>query len=388
MINNKQKLSILGSTGSIGTQALEIVDNYSDRYEVVALAAKDEVKELSLQIQKYKPKIVAVSSELAYKELKLEWGHISDFVLGNEGLVEAASYADVDTTIIALSGAVGILPTLSAIQAKKRIALANKETLVAAGHIVMQEVAQHNVELIPVDSEHSAIFQCIQGEEKYLENIWLTASGGPFRDFTSRELTEVTVDMALKHPNWSMGPKITIDSATLMNKGLEVIEAHHLFATPYENIKVVIQPESIIHSMAEFNDGSVLAHLGTPNMKIPIQYALTYPSRMPTQVDKLDFTRLSKINFAQPDLVKFPALRLAYEAGSIGGSMPVVLNAANEIAVNLFLTGKIIFTQIVSIVEQVMMEHSVIIKPDLSTILEIDQWARNKGLELARQGGQ
>lgn len=388
MINNKQKLSILGSTGSIGTQALEIVDNYSDRYEVVALAAKDEVKELSLQIQKYKPKIVAVSSELAYKELKLEWGHISDFVLGNEGLAEAASYADVDTTIIALSGAVGILPTLSAIQAKKRIALANKETLVAAGHIVMQEVAQHNVELIPVDSEHSAIFQCIQGEEKYLENIWLTASGGPFRDFTSRELTEVTVDMALKHPNWSMGPKITIDSATLMNKGLEVIEAHHLFATPYENIKVVIQPESIIHSMAEFNDGSVLAHLGTPNMKIPIQYALTYPSRMPTQVDKLDFTRLSKINFAQPDLVKFPALRLAYEAGSIGGSMPVVLNAANEIAVNLFLTGKIIFTQIVSIVEQVMMEHSVIIKPDLSTILEIDQWARNKGLELARQGGQ
>lgn len=388
MINNKQKLSILGSTGSIGTQALEVVDNYFDKYEVVALAAKDEVNELSLQIQKYKPKIVAVTSESAYRELKFKWGHISDFVLGIEGLAEAASYADVDTTIIALSGAVGILPTLSAIQAKKRIALANKETLVAAGHIVMREVAQHNVELIPVDSEHSAIFQCIQGEEKYLENIWLTASGGPFRDFTSQELTEVTVDMALKHPNWSMGPKITIDSATLMNKGLEVIEAHHLFATPYENIKVVIQSESIIHSMAEFNDGSVLAHLGTPNMKIPIQYALTYPNRMPTQVDKLDFTRLSKINFAKPDFLRFPALKLAYEAGNIGGSMPTVLNAANETAVNLFLNEKISFIQIAHIVEQVMMEHSVIIEPDLPTILEIDKWARNKGLELASQGGQ
>lgn len=380
---DKQKLVILGSTGSIGTQALEIVDEYPDKFQVVGLAAKDEVQELSYQIQKYKPKIVALSSESAYIELKREWGNKTKIVLGVEGLCEVAAFNEADIALVAVSGAVGILPTLAAIKAKKRIALANKETLVAAGHIVMQEVSAHNVELIPVDSEHSAVFQCLLGEEKYLENIWLTASGGPFRDFTSEELEQVTVNMALKHPNWLMGPKITIDSATLMNKGLEVIEAHHLFATPYENIKVVIQPESIIHSMAEFNDGSVLAHLGTPDMKIPIQYALTYPERMATSVNKLDFTKLNKLNFSKPDIIRFPALKLAYEAGEIGGSMPTVLNAANEMAVNLFLNEKIIFTKISDIVKKVMDEHDVISNPDLSTILEIDKWARIRVYELS-----
>ncbi len=383
----KQKLVILGSTGSIGRQALEIVDNYPEYFDLLAIAAKDEVAQVSAQIRKYKPQMVALSSESAYQKLKQEWGDTTNFVLGIDGLAEVASHPSADTTLVALSGAIGILPTLAAIKAKKRIALANKETLVAAGHIVMQEVAEQGVELIPVDSEHSAVFQCLQGEEKYLENIWLTASGGPFRNFTSQELQDVTVDMALRHPNWSMGPKITIDSATLMNKGLEVIEAHHLFATPYDNIKVVIQPESIIHSMAEFNDGSVLAHLGTPDMKIPIQYALTYPRRMPSGVKKLDFTKLNKINFSKPDFKKFPALELAYEAGKTGGSMPAVLNAANEVAVNSFLKGEISFTKIPYIVEKVMTEHKLVVEPDLSTILAIDDWTRNKSHELASQGG-
>lgn len=378
----KQNIVILGSTGSIGTQALEITDNYPDKFKVIGLAAKDEIKELNQQIKKYNPQMVAVSSEKAYQEIKNEWGRQVNIVLGTEGLCEVASLAMADTVLVALSGAIGILPTLSAIKAKKRIALANKETLVAAGDIVMQEVLLNDVELIPVDSEHSAVFQCLLGEERFLENIWLTASGGPFKNFSSQELEQVTVEMALKHPNWSMGPKITIDSATLMNKGLEVIEAHHLFNTPYDKIKVVIQPESIIHSMVELNDGSFLAHLGTPNMIIPIQYALTFPSRIPTQVEKLDFYKLGAIHFNQPDLDRFPALKLAYEAGQIGGSMPAVLNAANEVAVNHFLKGTIKFTEITALVEQVMIKHSVITTPDLSTILEIDNWARVVSNEL------
>lgn len=373
---DKKNIVILGSTGSIGTQALEIVDNYPDKYKVIGLAAKDEIKKINQQIKKYKPHMVAVSSEQVYGELKNEWGQQLDIVLGIEGLCEVASLDAADTVLVALSGAIGILPTLAAIKAKRRVALANKETLVAAGDIVMREVLLNDVELIPVDSEHSAVFQCLLGEERFLENIWLTASGGPFKNFSLEELEQVTVEMALKHPNWSMGPKITIDSATLMNKGLEVIEAHHLFNTPYDKIKVVIQPESIIHSMVELNDGSFLAHLGTPNMIIPIQYALTFPARIATQIEKLDFYKLGAIHFQKPDLDRFPALKLAYEAGQIGGTMPAVLNAANEVAVNCFLNHAIKFTKITTIVEQVMQKHSTVSNPDLSTILEIDQWAR------------
>lgn len=382
MINDKQNIVILGSTGSIGTQALEIVDNHPDKFQVVGLAAKDEVKEVSYQIQKYNPHIVAIGSEIAYRELKREWGNKANIVMGIEGLSEVAAYDLADITLVALSGAIGILPTLAAIRAKKRIALANKETLVAAGDIVMEEVNTNGVELIPVDSEHSAVFQCLLGEEKYLENIWLTASGGPFKNYSQEELEQVTVKMALKHPNWLMGPKITIDSATLMNKGLEVIEAHHLFATAYDNIKVVVQPESIIHSMAEFSDGSVLAHLGTPNMKIPIQYAFTYPKRLSTMVNKLDFTELGQLHFAKPDVKRFPALQLAYEAGRMGGSMPTVLNAANEVAVHNFLNEKISFTMIPTIVKNVLYEHKVVVKPSLSSILEVDSWARIRSAEL------
>ncbi|NLJ72593.1 MAG: 1-deoxy-D-xylulose-5-phosphate reductoisomerase [Syntrophomonadaceae bacterium] len=381
-MNDKQNIVILGSTGSIGTQALEIVDNHPDKFQVVGLAAKDEVKEVSYQIQKYNPHIVAIGSEIAYRELKREWGNKANIVMGIEGLSEVAAYDLADITLVALSGAIGILPTLAAIRAKKRIALANKETLVAAGDIVMEEVNTNGVELIPVDSEHSAVFQCLLGEEKYLENIWLTASGGPFKNYSQEELEQVTVKMALKHPNWLMGPKITIDSATLMNKGLEVIEAHHLFATAYDNIKVVVQPESIIHSMAEFSDGSVLAHLGTPNMKIPIQYAFTYPKRLSTMVNKLDFTELGQLHFAKPDVKRFPALQLAYEAGRMGGSMPTVLNAANEVAVHNFLNEKISFTMIPTIVKNVLYEHKVVVKPSLSSILEVDSWARIRSAEL------
>lgn len=382
MKHDKQNIAILGSTGSIGTQALEVVDNYPDKFQVVGLAAKDEVKEVSYQIQKYNPHIVAIGSEMAYRELKREWGNKTKIVGGIEGLSEVAAYGSADITLVALSGAVGILPTLAAIKAKKRIALANKETLVAAGDIVMEEVNTNGVELIPVDSEHSAVFQCLLGEEKFLENIWLTASGGPFRNYSQEELEGVTVKMALKHPNWLMGPKITVDSATLMNKGLEVIEAHHLFATAYDNIKVLVQPESIIHSMAEFSDGSVLAHLGTPDMKIPIQYAFTFPERLSTTVDKLDFTKLGQLHFTKPDVKRFPALQLAYEAGRMGGSMPTVLNAANEVAVHNFINEKISFTMIPTIVRKVLYEHKVINKPNLSSILEVDSWARIRSSEL------
>lgn len=383
---DKQKIVILGSTGSIGTQALEVVDNYPDEFQVVGLAAKDEVEEISQQIIKYKPAMVAISSESAYTKLKQEFGDKVEITLGIDGLCEVAALESADTVLVAVSGAIGILPTIAAIRAKKRIALANKETLVAAGDIVMEEVASNKVELIPVDSEHSAVFQCLLGEEKFLENIWLTASGGPFKNHTREQLEQVTVEMALKHPNWSMGPKITIDSATLMNKGLEVIEAHHLFNTPYEKIKVVIQPESIIHSMVELNDGSFLAHLGTPNMKIPIQYALTYPKRMDTMVEKLDFTKINEIHFSKPDFTRFPALKLAYEAGRVGGSMPAVMNAANEIAVNHFIAGKIKFINIATIVEKVMLEHTVVKTPDLSSVLDLDKWARRRCDELVLKG--
>lgn len=382
----KQKLVILGSTGSIGTQALEIVDNYPNNYQVVGIAAKDEVEMISQQINKYHPEMVAISCESAYLRLKQEFGDRIHITLGLDGLCEVAALDSADTVIVALSGAVGILPTLSAIRANKRIALANKETLVAAGDIVMEEVKKNKVELLPVDSEHSAVFQCLLGEEKYLENIWLTASGGPFRDYTLEQLEQVTVDMALKHPNWNMGPKITVDSATLMNKGLEVIEAHHLFATPYENIKVVIQPESIIHSMVEFKDSSILAHLGTPNMKIPIQYALTYPKRMDSMVEKLDFYKINAINFSKPDETRFPALKLAYEAGKLGGTMPAVMNAANEIAVTNFLERKLKFINIPYIVESVMQEHTVINSLDISILLEVDDWARKRCDELIKKG--
>lgn len=375
---NKINLAILGSTGSIGRQALEVVDKYKDRFKVAALAAKDELAELKEQIIKYQPEAVAVDDDYVYQQLKDFCPPGVEVKAGLEGMCELAAWEKVDFVLVAVSGAVGIRPTLAAVKAGKRIGLANKETLVVAGDIVIKEAIKEGIEIIPVDSEHSAVFQCLKGEEKNLKRIWLTASGGPFREFSREDLQNVTVDMALKHPNWKMGPKITIDSATLMNKGLEVIEAHHLFNLDYDKIEVLVHKESIIHSMVELVDGSFIAHLGVPDMRIPIQYALTYPERMASCAQPLDFFTISSLHFEKPDRIKFPALDLAYQAGKTGGSMPAVLNAANEIAVSAFLNGRIGFLSIPAVVEAVMQKHTPLLNPTLEEIFMIDEWARKE----------
>lgn len=382
MINKQaSKIVILGSTGSIGRQALEVVDMHPQEFEVVGLSARDEFSLFNEQIKRYGPQAVAIGDENGYRQLK-STAPQCQIAYGLEGLCELAALPEADMILVALSGAIGIQPTLTAINAGKRVALANKETLVAAGDLVMEKVRQQGVLMIPVDSEHSAIFQCLAGEEKHLHKIWLTASGGPFREFSSAELEKVTVEMALKHPNWAMGPKITVDSATLMNKGLEVIEAHHLFGVDYDSIEVLVQRESLIHSMVELKDGSFLAHLGVADMRIPIQYALTYPQRIESPAASLDFKNLGAIHFAAPDTNKFPALQLAYEAGKLGGSMPAVLNAANEVAVNAFLAQQTGFTSIAILVEKVMKEHVNIKEPSLEDILQADAWARIRCSEM------
>lgn len=378
-----KNLVILGSTGSIGRQTLEVVERYPELFKVVGVAARDETELLLEQVNKFSPVWVGVSGSRAYQELKQRLPAGVHLVSGMEGLRELASLPLADMVVVALSGSVGIQPTLAAINAGKNIALANKETLVAAGDIVMDAVRRAGVALLPVDSEHSAIFQCLAGEEKHVKHLWLTASGGPFRDFSPEQLEGITPELALHHPVWKMGPKITIDSATLMNKGLEVIEAHHLFSTEYEQIQVVVHRESVVHSMVELVDGSFLAHMGVADMRIPIQLALSYPERLDSPGDPLDFPSLGSIHFEPVDTVRFPALDLAYRAGITGGTMPAVMNAANEVAVELFLKGKIGFKVIVALVERVMFRHTPIQKPGLETILEADTWARQQCLELS-----
>jgi len=378
---------ILGSTGSIGLQALDVIARHNERFRVVGLAARNEVDVLKEQAEQFKPEVIAVGDDSAYPALKNIIAGNVELLSGIEGLSAIAAWPDADIILIAVSGAIGILPTMSAIKAKKQVALANKETLVTAGDLVMKEIKNNNINLIPVDSEHSAIFQCLAGEKDNLKKIWLTASGGPFRDFTLQELELVNVEMALCHPNWSMGPKITIDSATLMNKGLEVIEAHHLFGVDYNDIGVLIHPQSIVHSMVELVDGAFLAHLGAADMRIPIQYAFTYPDRLPSSAQYLDFTKLAALKFQAPDIKRFPALELAYKAGRTGGTMPAVLNAANEIAVQYFLGGKIGFTLIPRLVEQVMNRHDTISEPNLEEILSVDKWARILTEDIINRGG-
>ncbi|MGI5911184.1 MAG: 1-deoxy-D-xylulose-5-phosphate reductoisomerase [Syntrophomonadaceae bacterium] len=373
---------ILGSTGSIGKQALEVINKHQHRFRVVGIAARDKISLLEEQVKMYNPLKVAITDPEAYQELKSKIAGKCQVLSGIDGLCELSSMPEADTILVAVSGAVGIKPTITAIEAGKRVALANKETLVAAGDIVMKMARDKNTTLIPVDSEHSAIYQCLQGERNYLKKVWLTASGGPFRDFTCEKLNKVTVDMALKHPNWSMGPKVTIDSASLMNKGLEVIEAHHLFAVDYDQIEVLVHRESVIHSMIELVDGSFLAHLGAADMRIPIQYALTWPERLDSPAVNLDFASLGKMHFAKVDNTRFPSLNLAYIAGRAGGTMPVVLNAANEIAVSCFLHKKIKFTDIPVLIERTMNSHSIIKKPDLDIIFQVDSWAREKCLSM------
>ncbi|MEE1196959.1 MAG: 1-deoxy-D-xylulose-5-phosphate reductoisomerase [Lachnospiraceae bacterium] len=369
-----KKIAILGSTGSIGTQTLDVVRANGD-IQVLGLSAGRSIKLLEEQIREFSPRLVAVWDEDAAKQLAVNVADTNTKVVsGMDGLMELARMEEVEILVTAIVGMIGIRPTMEAIKAGKDIALANKETLVTAGHLIMKLAKEHNVKILPVDSEHSAIFQCVHQEErKGIEKLLITASGGPFRGMKTADLEKVTVEDALKHPNWAMGQKITIDSATLVNKGLEVMEAKWLFDMDIDHIQVVVQPKSIIHSMVEFKDGAVMAQLGTPDMKLPIQYALYYPERRFLAGDRLDFSALSQITFENPDMDTFLGLPMALEAGRIGGSMPTVFNAANERAVALFLQKKIGFLDIYRIIRDSMDAHEVIADPQLEEILETEQ---------------
>ncbi|MDA7025831.1 1-deoxy-D-xylulose-5-phosphate reductoisomerase [Bacillus sp. CLL-7-23] len=374
-----KNICLLGATGSIGEQTLDVIKAHGDKFRLTAMTFGKNIEKAVGIIETFKPRYVAVGDEQTYKKLKqISFTYTFETGIGEEGLIEAAVFQETDIVVNALLGSVGLLPTLKAIEHKKTIALANKETLVTAGHIVKQHAKKYDVPLLPVDSEHSAIFQCLQGENpKHIKRLILTASGGSFRDRTRQELEGVTVEQALHHPNWSMGAKITIDSATLMNKGLEVIEAHWLFDIPYEQIDVVLHKESIIHSMVEFHDKSVMAQLGIPDMRVPIGYALSYPERLSFEEEKsLNLWEIGQLHFAQADFERFRCLRFAYESGKIGGTMPTVLNAANEIAVAAFLSGQITFLGIEDIVEKALERHQVILKPSLQDICEVDKEVR------------
>ena len=373
-----KKIAMLGSTGSIGTQTLEIVRNNAD-LSVVALAAGRNVELMEKQIREFAPKLAVMWSKEAAEDLR---ARIKDtdvkVACGMEGLIEAATLPEAEVLVTAIVGMIGIRPTIAAINAGKTIALANKETLVCAGHIIMPLIKEKKVPLLPVDSEHSAIFQSLQGQPKErLAKILLTASGGPFRGMKREELVNIRPEDALKHPNWSMGRKITIDSSTLVNKGLEVMEAHWLFDTPYDKIQVVVQPQSVIHSMVEYEDGGIMAQLGTADMKLPIQYALFYPDRRFLPGKRLDFYELSGITFEKPDTDTFRGLLLGYRAGETGGSMPTVYNAANEMAVSLFLDGKIGYLKITELIEECMEAHKLIVNPSVEEILQTEQWTYN-----------
>lgn len=371
-----KKIAILGSTGSIGTQTLDVVREHSDELQVVALAAGTNKERLKEQIKEFHPKLVSLSDEKKAQELKEELaGEQVEVVCGMEGLIEVAGADSADVVVTAVVGMMGILPTMEAIKKGKDIALANKETLVTAGHLIIPMAKEYGVSILPVDSEHSAIFQSLQGEPKAaLDKILLTASGGPFRGKSAEFLETVTLEDALNHPNWSMGPKITIDSSTMVNKGLEVMEAKWLFGVDYSQIEVVIQPQSIIHSMVQYVDGAIIAQLGTPDMRVPIEYALFYPKRRSLSGDRLDFSKLSQITFEKPDYKVFRGLSLAIEAGKTGGTMPTVFNAANERAVAKFLKGEIKYTDIVRSIEKCMDAHKVSAHPDLEEILATEQW--------------
>lgn len=372
-----QQLAILGSTGSIGTQALEVVAAHPDRFKVTALAAYHNDKLLETQLDRFKPELAVLIDPLAAESLKRRYRGPAKLLCGEEGLIEAASHAQVDTVLTSMVGFAGLKPTVAAITAGKNIALANKETLVAAGELVTRLAREKGVAIFPVDSEHSAILQCLQGERREsVRKIILTASGGPFRGWSKEQLQTVTVEACLCHPNWKMGPKITVDSATLVNKGLEVIEAKWLFNVDYDQIEVVVHPQSIIHSMVEFADGAVMAQLGRPDMRVPIQYALSYPDRLPSDFPRLDFRTAATLDFLPPDNANFPALELALAAGRAGGTMPCVFNAANEAAVHAFLAGNIAFLDIVAIIRRAMHNHQAIHQPSLADLYTADEWAR------------
>ncbi|HPT40993.1 MAG TPA: 1-deoxy-D-xylulose-5-phosphate reductoisomerase [Candidatus Gastranaerophilaceae bacterium] len=376
----KKKISIIGSTGSIGTQTLEVIEKLQDKFEIIALAGGDNVKLLREQILKFKPKKVCVKSLSARNELKAEFSKLEIFC-DDEGLDEICSDRSNDLIVVAVSGKIGLKPTLKAIENKIDIALANKETLVMAGDIVMKKAIENNVKILPIDSEHSALHQCIK-DISMVEKLIITASGGPFLYKSLDEIKNATVEQTLAHPKWKMGKKITVDSATLMNKGLEVIEAHHLFGFDYDKIEVIIHPQSLIHSAVEYVDGSVVAQIGLPSMHIPIQYAITYPERFEGIKSKsFSFLDAKRFDFEKPDLEKFPCLKMAYEAGKMGGSATVCLNAANEEAVFSFLEGKIKLYRISEIVEKILSEHKLVKIPSIEEIFEIDKEVRIKTRE-------
>lgn len=372
-----ENISIIGSTGSIGTQTLDCVRNLG--IKISGLSANSNIDLLEKQIKEFCPEVVSVGTEKLAVELKSRIGNMCEVLHGNEGVIAVATVPSADAVVTSVVGVAGLIPTIEAIKKGKNIALANKETLVAGGSLVMELARANNVHILPVDSEHSAIFQSLRGGRKAeVEKIILTASGGPFRGYSREELENVTLEQALKHPNWSMGSKVTIDSATMMNKGLEVIEAKWLFDVELSQIEVLVHPQSVIHSMVEFFDGSVIAQLGSPDMRLPIQYALTYPQRAKAEFSKLDFTKTSSLTFEKPDMSTFRCLGLAFEAAKEGGTMPAVMNAANEVAVNLFMKKKIKFCQIPEIVESIMQKHIVNIQPSIDDIIEVDRWAREQ----------
>jgi len=370
-----KNISILGSTGSIGTQTLEVVRNNGD-IQVTALAAGRNIALLEEQIREFGPRLACVWDKEKAGELKTKVADLPvRVVAGMEGLLEAATEKQAQTVVTAVVGMIGIRPTIAAMEAGKDIALANKETLVTAGHIIMPLAREKGVEILPVDSEHSAVFQCLKGEGREgIHKILLTASGGPFRGWTRQQMASVQVEDALKHPNWSMGKKITVDSSTMVNKGLEVMEAKWLFGVEMDQVQVVVQPKSIIHSMVEFKDGAVMAQLGTPDMKLPIQYALYYPERRYLPGERLDFWTLNQIAFEKPDFENFPGLSLAYKAGKRGGSLPTVFNAANEWAVGEFLNRRISYLDIIDRIGRAMEEHKVVDGPGVEDILEAEAW--------------
>ncbi|WP_158737723.1 1-deoxy-D-xylulose-5-phosphate reductoisomerase [Alteribacillus sp. YIM 98480] len=373
-----KNIALIGSTGSIGTQTLDVIRKHPDRFNLISLAAGRNVERVIEQVQEFKPRVVAVEQKQDAEKIQQQFGDVVKVFYGKEGLIEASVLHDADFLMNALVGSLGLEPTLQAMEAGVDIGIANKETLVTAGHLVTEKAKAHNVNLLPVDSEHSAIFQSLEGNRiDEVERLILTASGGSFREYTRDQLEEVSVEDALNHPNWNMGAKITIDSATMMNKGFEVIEAHWLFNIPYDDIEVLLHKESIIHSLVEYRDKSVLAQLGTPDMRVPIQYAMSYPERLELRdTNRLNLWEIGKLHFDKPDFDRYRCLRYAYEAGRTGGTLPAVLNAANEEAVKQFLQGKITFLSIEEHIEKALERHQVIAGPSLDTILEVDKETR------------
>lgn len=373
-----KNIAVLGSTGSIGTQTLDVVRSHPDLFDISVLAANSNDELLEQQIREFEPELAVLSDEDAYKRLKSRYSGSTQLAGGRQAFIDAAAVDAVDTVVTSMMGFAGLEPTMKALDARKNIALANKETLVVAGEIVMRRAKEQGVSILPVDSEHCAFYQCLQGENREsIEKLLLTCSGGPFCGRKREDLEDATVNQVLAHPTWNMGQKITVDSATLVNKGLEVIEAKWLYGVSYDQIEVVVHPQSIVHSMVQFHDGAVIAQLGSTDMKLPIQYALTYPNRTASSFERLDFWKMKDLTFSQPDTDTFKGLKFAYEAGAMGGTMPCVFNAANEVAVGAFLKGAIKFLDIYDIIEETMLKRECILEPTLDELFAEDLWARS-----------